>query len=110
MTIESQDGVFKALASPVRRKILDLVHAHSGCNVNDLCGHFGISRIAVLRHVNLLEEADLLVSEKRWRERLLFFNPMPIQQIYDRWTSEYSALWARDLTRLKYAVEEENSE
>ena len=110
MKMESQDLVFKALAHPIRRKILDLVHAEDGCNVNEVCSHFEVSRIAVLRHINVLEKAQLLTSGKRWRERLLYFNAMPIQLIYDRWTSQYSALWAQDLARIKYAVEKDAAE
>jgi DNA-binding transcriptional ArsR family regulator len=107
MRLESLDRAFKALAHPTRRRILDLVHADPGCNVNDLCTHFEVSRTAVIGHVNVLEEAELLISEREWRDRRLYFNVVPIQVIYDRWTSKYSALWAEDLARLKYAVESE---
>ncbi|MCH9649777.1 MAG: helix-turn-helix domain-containing protein [Deltaproteobacteria bacterium] len=107
MKMDSLDLVFKALAHPIRRRILDLVADQDGCNVNQVCSHFEVSRISVLRHINVLEEAGLLTSEKRWRDRLLYFNAVPIQLIYDRWTSKYSALWARDLARIKYAIESE---
>ena len=99
------DAVFKALASPVRRRILDVLKRSPGSNVNAVCAHFDISRIAVMKHLGVLEEADLVLSEKDGRERKLHFNVVPIQQIYDRWTTEYSALWARRLTALKYRVE-----
>lgn len=99
------DAVFHALAHPDRRKILDLVKAEPGCNAGWVAEHFETSRVAVLKHLNVLEDADLLVSEREGRERRLYFNVVPIQVIYDRWTSEYSSLWAGRLTRLKYAVE-----
>ena len=105
MRANDLDATFKALASPIRRAILDLVLAEPGSNVGDICRQFELSRIAVLRHVNVLEEAGLLVSEREWRERRLYFNAVPIQMIYDRWTSKYSALWARDLAHLKFEVE-----
>lgn len=102
---ESMDAVFRALAHTGRRKVLDLVSANPGCNVGDVCAHFEMSRIGVLKHINVLEEANLLISEREGRARRLYFNVVPIQTIYDRWTSEYSELWAGRLTRLKYEVE-----
>ena len=102
---ESMDAVFAALAHPGRRKVLDLVRSSPGINVGDVCRHFSISRIGVLKHINLLEAADLLISEREGRERRLYFNVVPIQMIYDRWTSDYSGLWAARLTHLKYEVE-----
>lgn len=99
------DAVFAALAHPGRRKILDIVRSDPGCNVNEVCDHFTISRIGVLKQINLLEAADLLISEREGRERRLYFNVVPIQMIYDRWTSDYSGLWASRLTQIKYDVE-----
>lgn len=81
------------------------MRADGGCSVNDVAAHFEISRIAVMKHLRVLEEAGLLISEKEGRTRRLYFNAVPIQMIYDRWTTEYSALWASKLTRLKYSVE-----
>jgi predicted transcriptional regulator len=105
MTPESMNAVFEALAHPVRRKILDVVKDRPGCSVNDVSGHFEISRIAVMKHLNVLVRADLVVSQKQGRTRQLYFNAVPIQLIHDRWTSEYSALWAAGLTRVKYRIE-----
>ncbi len=96
---------FTALAHARRRRILDIVRENGGCSVNDVAAHFDISRIAVMKHLRVLEEAGLLISEKEGRTRHLYFNAVPIQMIYDRWTTEYSALWASKLTRLKYSVE-----
>lgn len=102
---ETMDAVFAALAHPGRRKVLDIVRAKPGATVGEVSGHFTISRIGVLKHINLLEAADLLISEREGRERRLYFNVVPIQMIYDRWTSDYSALWASRLTQIKYDVE-----
>ncbi len=102
--------MFSALAHADRRRILDIVKAHPGCNVQEVAAHFATSRIAVLKHINALEKAELLLTEREGRERRLYFNAVPIQVIYDRWTSEYSALWAPGLTRLKYTIEQRNEE
>ena len=99
------DALFQALANETRRTILDIVKENSGCNVSDVCAHFSMSRIGVMKHLKILTEAGLIVSVKEGRERKLYFNVVPIQTVYDRWTTEYSALWASRLTRLKYAVE-----
>jgi predicted transcriptional regulator len=104
------DRIFAALAHSDRRAILDIVKSNPGCNVRLVSEQFDTSRIAVLKHINVLEKADLLITERAGRERRLYFNAVPIQQIYDRWTTEFSALWARDLTRLKYNVETKREE
>ena len=100
-----QDDVFHALASSARRRILDILREHPGANVNEVCAFFDTSRIAVMKHLRVLEDAGLVISKRDGRSRRLYFNAVPIQMIYDRWTSEYSALWARRLTDLKYRVE-----
>ncbi len=106
MKPESMDKVFQALASRVRRAMLDIVRDDPGCSVADVCRHFDVSRIAVMKHLNVLERAGLLISEKKGRQRCLYFNTVPIQLIHERWTTEYSALWAGKLTALKYELEE----
>ena len=98
-------AVFGALANEGRRRILDILQDQPGCSVNHVADHFETSRIAVMKHLRVLEAAGLVRSQKHGRTRALYFNPVPIQQIYDRWTTEYSALWASKLTRVKYAVE-----
>jgi predicted transcriptional regulator len=100
-----QDAVFRALANATRRRILDLLRQHPGANVNEVCAFFATSRIAVMKHLRALEDAALVVSRREGRARRLYFNAVPIQMIYDRWTSEYSSLWARRLADLKYRVE-----
>jgi DNA-binding transcriptional ArsR family regulator len=107
MMPDDLDAVFAALAHRDRRRILDLVRASPGCRVEDLCPHFTTSRVAILKHLKALARADLIVSEKVGRERRLYFNVMPIQIIYDRWATEFSALWASPIAQLKYRVEAE---
>ena len=97
--------VFHALASGTRRRIIDLVNDMPGCSVNDVCKYFDTSRVAVMKHLKVLESADLIVSRKQGRTRELYFNAVPIQMIYDRWTSQYSKLWASHATSLKYRLE-----
>jgi DNA-binding transcriptional ArsR family regulator len=105
MTEAELDDVFLALASPVRRQILDIVAGSPGCTVSHVAEHFDISRVGVLKHVNVLEDAGLLLSDKLGRERLLQFNAVPLQLIHERWSDRYRSFWTGRLTRLKYAVE-----
>ena len=104
------DKVFQALASGPRRRMLDIVRDRPGVSVGHVATHFDVSRIAVMKHLNVLEEAGLLVSEKEGRIRRLYFNPTPIQQIHERWTTEYSALWAGRLTEFKRIVESKHEQ
>ena len=97
--------VFQALAHGTRRQILDIVKATPGCSVGDVTGHFEVSRIAVMKHLNVLEDAGLLVSTRDGRTRRLYVNAVPLQQIHERWTTEWGALWAAELTDLKRRVE-----
>jgi predicted transcriptional regulator len=105
MTPDGMDVVFQALGSAVRRRILDIVKEHPGCIVNEVSAQFGTSRIAVLKHIRVLEDARLLTSRKEGRVRRLYFNAVPIQMIYDRWTTEFSRFWASQLAEMKYRVE-----
>ena len=99
------DSVFQALANASRRNMLDHVKASPGLTVGELAAHFDVSRIAVMKHLRVLEEARLVVSQKDGRARRLYFNAVPIQLIHERWTTEYSAYWSGSLTRLKYTAE-----
>jgi len=105
MKPDAMDRLFQALASAPRREILDIVRDKPGCSVMHVCKYFDVSRIAVMKHLNVLEKAGLLISEKHGRTRRLYFNAIPIQMIYERWTSEYSALWAGRLTEFKRRAE-----
>jgi len=99
------DAVFQALANESRRRMLDLVKESPGIAVGTLASNFDVSRIAVMKHLRVLEDAGLIVSEKAGRTRRLYFNAVPIQLIHDRWTTDYSAYWSSSLTQLKYAAE-----
>lgn len=102
------DAVFVALSHQTRRKILDIVKSLPGCSVADVTKYFGdISRIAVMKHLDVLKSADLIISRKAGRRRELYFNAVPIQLIYDRWTSEYSRFWASRAVDLKFLVEQQ---
>ena len=105
MNPESMDKLFHALASAPRRKMLDIVRDRPGCSVAEVGRHFDVSRIAVMKHLAVLEAAELIVSRKQGRVRHLYFNVVPIQQIHDRWTTDYSAAWAGALTTFKHGLE-----
>jgi len=85
--------------------MLDLVKEQPGISVGALATSFDVSRIAVMKHLAILETAGLVISEKRGRVRNLYFNAAPIQLIHERWTTEYSAYWSGHLTRIKYLAE-----
>lgn len=99
------DNVFQALAHRSRRRMLDIVKDQPGIGVGALASQFDVSRIAVMKHLAIIEAAGLVISEKQGRVRKLYFNVAPIQMIHDRWTTEYSAYWAGHLTRIKYVAE-----
>ncbi len=109
MKPESMNDLFHALASEPRREMLDIIRDQPGCSVADVCRYFDVSRIAVMKHLGVLEKADLIISDKVGRTRRLYFNAAPIQMIYERWTSEYSAMWAGRLTEFKRQVENKQS-
>ena len=102
---ERVDLTLRALANSTRRQILDIVRDQPGCSVSELVRHFGTSRIAIMKHLSMLQDAQLLISEKHGRTRQLYRNLVPIQLIYDRWTDEYSGFWAGQLADLIYRVE-----
>ncbi len=111
MKPETMDLVFMALSHQTRRKILDIVNSMPGCSVGDVAKYFDdISRIAVMKHLDILESAGLVVSRRSGRRRELFFNSVPIQMIYDRWTTEYSRFWATRALDQKYLLESKPEE
>ncbi|MEO1007075.1 MAG: helix-turn-helix transcriptional regulator [Planctomycetota bacterium] len=105
MSPDELDRIFAALSLAVRREILDAVEAHPGARVRDIADRFPISRVAVMRHLRLLEEAGLLTSEKQGRERRLYFNPVPIQALRDEWTRRYASFWSERMADLKSRIE-----
>lgn len=102
------DDVFKALADPVRREILDILRKDPGMNVNELSERFEMSRYGVMKHLRVLESANLVVGRKEWKEKKLYLNAIPIKQITDRWISKFEGEWASRLHNLKNIVEEDN--
>jgi len=102
------DEVFKALADPHRRLLLDLLRERDGRTLLDLQGRLPMTRFGVMKHLRVLEEAGLITARKVGREKHHYLNPIPIQQLYDRWVGKYAAPWARTLTGLKHALEEES--
>jgi DNA-binding transcriptional ArsR family regulator len=84
------DPVFKALADPTRRSLLDELFREDGQTLSALEGRFSMSRFGVMRHLRLLEEAGLIVTRRRGREKLHFLNPVPIRLVHDRWVSKYA--------------------
>lgn len=99
------DQLFAALAHPDRRRMLDLLRVTPGLSVAALAEHFSMSAVGVLKHVRVLERAGLVLAEKHGREKHLFFNVIPIQLVYDRWTDQYSQFWAARLADLKERIE-----
>lgn len=100
--------VFRALADPSRRFLLDLLFETDGRNLSDLSSHLNLTRFGVMKHLNVLQQAGLISTRKVGREKLHYLNPLPIHQIYDRWVSKYAQPWTSALVNLKYSLESEN--
>jgi uncharacterized protein YndB with AHSA1/START domain/biotin operon repressor len=99
------EKVFKALADPSRRELLDELFRHDGQPLGALAEHFSMTRVGVAKHLRLLEEAGLVITKRRGREKLHFLNPVPIRLVHDRWVSKYTEAWAASLVRLKDRLE-----
>ncbi len=99
------DEVFRALADPTRRALLDELFRQDGQSLSELEGRFSMTRFGVMKHLKLLEESRLVVSKRRGREKLHFLNPVPIRLIHDRWVSKYTEPWAAALSDLKSRLE-----
>ena len=102
------DDVFKALADPTRRRLLDELFAEDGQTLSALEQRLPMSRFGVAKHLKVLEGAGLVTTRKRGREKLHFLNPVPIREVHDRWVSKYAEPWASALTELKRDLEEED--
>ena len=100
--------LFKALADPSRRKLLDLLHAHDGRTLNDLCEHLDMTRQGVTQHLDLLEAANLVATVRRGREKLHFLNPVPLQEMYERWIAKFEKPRLRALSDLKQRLEKDH--
>jgi DNA-binding transcriptional ArsR family regulator len=102
------DEVFKALADPTRRGLLDRLFERDGQTLGELEEGMSMTRFGVMKHLKVLEEAGLLTTQRRGREKLHFLNPVPIRLVYERWVSKYAEPWASALSELKTEIEEED--
>jgi DNA-binding transcriptional ArsR family regulator len=100
------DLLFKALADPSRRKLLDVLHAHDGRTLNELCEYLDMSRQGVTQHLDVLEAANLVATLRRGRKKLHFLNPVPLQQIHERWIAKFEKPRLKALANLKRRLEE----
>jgi DNA-binding transcriptional ArsR family regulator len=103
----SMDAVFRALADPARRQLLDRLHARNGQTLGSLCEGMEMSRQAVTKHLAILEEANLVATQWHGREKLHFLNPVPINEIAERWIGKYERHRVRALADLKKKLESE---
>lgn len=97
--------VFKALADPTRRELLDELFRHDGQSLGALSGRYAMTRVAVAKHLRLLEDAGLVTAHRRGRQKLHYLNPVPIRLVHDRWVSKYTEAWAAGLVDLKRDLE-----
>lgn len=104
------DKVFKALADPGRRRLLDLLHRENGQTLTALCEHMDMSRQAVTQHLQLLEEANLVAVVWQGREKLHYLNPVPLHEIYERWIEKFERGRLRALRNLKTRLEGDDDE
>jgi DNA-binding transcriptional ArsR family regulator len=103
---EDDDRVFKALADPTRRHLLDRLFARDGRTLTELESELEMTRFGVMKHLRVLEEAGLVVSERSGREKRHFLNPVPIRLIHDRWINKYTERQVSALAELKHELEE----
>ena len=104
------DAVFRALADPTRRSLLDELFREDGQSLSVLERRLPMTRIGVMKHLRVLEEARLVKTRRRGREKLHFLNPVPIRLVHDRWVSKYAEPWAATLSGLKRRLEEATME
>jgi DNA-binding transcriptional ArsR family regulator len=110
MIVTDADKVFKALADPTRRQLLDRLHAESGQTSGQLCEDLKMTRQAVAQHLALLEAANLVVAVWRGREKLHYLNPVPVHEIYRRWIRKYERTRLAALSGLKKRLEGDDGE
>src|SRR5262249_29010923 len=104
------DAVFKALADPTRRRLLDALYKRDGQTLSALERRVPMTRFGVMKHLRILEEARLVVTRRRGREKLHFLNPVPIRLVHDRWVSKYAEPWVATLSDLKRRLEDRTME
>src|SRR6202521_4387239 len=95
------DEVFRALADPTRRALLDELFSQDGQTLSELEARFEMTRFGVMKHLKLLEEAGLVVTRRQGREKLHHLNPVPIRLVHDRWVSKYAEPWVAGLSEIK---------
>lgn len=103
------DRVFKALADPTRRLLLDRLFARDGRTLTELESELDMTRFGVMKHLRVLEEADLVVTRRSGREKLHYINPVPIRLIHDRWIDKFTEHRVSALTDLKRELEEDTA-
>ena len=101
--------MFKALADPTRRELLDRLRGENGQTLTELCAHLSMTRQAVTKHLAILEAANLVTTRRQGREKLHYLNPTPIGEIYDRWIGKYEKTRIAALADLKRALEDDDS-
>jgi DNA-binding transcriptional ArsR family regulator len=106
----SDDAVFRALADASRRQLLDRLHRKNGQTLGELCQGLEMTRQAVTKHLAILEEANLVASKRKGREKLHFINPVPINDIAERWIGKFDAPRLAALSKLKKSLEGEGHE
>jgi uncharacterized protein YndB with AHSA1/START domain len=99
------DAVFKALADPTRRSLLDELFRRDGQSLGELEERCDMTRFGVMKHLKLLEEAGLVVTRRQGRQKLHFLNPVPIRLVHDRWVSKYAEPWVAGLSEIKQRLE-----
>jgi uncharacterized protein YndB with AHSA1/START domain len=99
------DEVFRALADPTRRSLLDVLYKQDGQTLSALEAGLAMTRFGVMKHLRVLEQAGLVVTKRRGREKLHYLNPVPIRLVHDRWVSKYAEPWVETLTTLKTILE-----
>ena len=102
------DSVFKALADPSRRRLLDVLNANDGRTLSQLCEPLDMTRQGVTQHLAVLEAANLVTTVRRGREKLHFLNPVPLQQIYERWIARFERPRLKALAKLKHRLEKDD--
>ncbi|MEO7338446.1 MAG: helix-turn-helix domain-containing protein [Caldimonas sp.] len=104
----NSDLLFKALADSSRRELLDQLHAHDGQTLGQLCEHLSMTRQGVTQHLGVLEAANLVSTVRSGREKLHYLNPVPLQQIYERWIAKFEKPRLKALAHLKRKLEKQN--
>ncbi len=107
--VTNEDRVFKALADPTRRLLLDRLFDRDGLTLTELESTLEMTRFGVMKHLHVLEEANLVATRRAGREKLHYLNPVPIREIHDRWIDKYTERQVSALVNLKHQLEKEHT-